>query len=117
VKFFAFAGVARVNVVRGGTDFETVVARVEQQAAAQDIVVLQFFLNLDSPWVGSAVAHLRAKGYFLAGYVPRWFDADGLLMHKVCGPPDWNSIQLFDAKAGRILKMVQADWEETQQRS
>jgi hypothetical protein len=117
VKFFGYAGVARVNVIRGGTDFERVVARVEQQAAAQDIVVLQFFLNLDSPWVGSAVEHLRGRGYFLGGYVPRWFDADGLLMYKVCGPPPhWDGIQLFDPKAGRILEMVQADWEAARQR-
>lgn len=110
IKFYPLAGVARANVIRAGGDFEAVVRRLEQQAAERGIVVLQFFLNLDSPRVVSAVENLRERGYFLGGYLPRWFDTDGLLMHKVYGPPHWDGIRLLDTKAGRILEMVQADW-------
>jgi hypothetical protein len=117
VKFFPHAGVARANIVRPGMDFELVVRRLEQQAAEQGVVVLQLFLNLDSPWVGAAVENLRARGYFLGGYVPRWFDTDGLLMQKIFGPPHWDGIQLFTEKASHILEMVKADWDDAQNRS
>ena len=117
IKFFPDAGVARANIVRVGVDFEPVVGRLEQQAAEQGLVVLQFFLNLDSPWVGAAVENLRARGYFWGGYLPRWFDADGLLMQKLSGLPHWDGIQLFEERGGRILEMVQADWNEARRRS
>jgi len=117
VKFFPFAGVARANVVRAGADFEQVVRRLEQQAEEQGIVVLQFCLNLDSPRSGGAVENLRERGYFLGGYLPRWFDTDGLLMQKVSSPPHWDGIQLFEEKARRILEMVQADGDQARRRS
>lgn len=117
IKFFPYAGVARANVVRVGMDFELVVRRLEQQSAERGLAVLQFFLNLDLPWVGIIVENLRARGYFLGGYLPRWFDSDGLLMQKLCGPPHWDGIQLFGEKGGRILEMVRADWDEAQRRS
>jgi hypothetical protein len=117
VKFFPYAAVARANVVRAGVDFEPVVERLEQQAKEQGIIVLQFFLNLDSPWTGLAVEKLRERGFFLGGYLPRWFDADGLLMQKVLGPPHWDGVNLFDEKARRILEMVRADWDDARHRS
>lgn len=117
VKFFPHASVARVNVLQAGIDFEPLVARLEQEAQDQDLVVLQVFLNLGSRWVGRAVEDLRRRGYFFSGYLPRWFDTDGLLMQKLGGPPHWEGIQLFNAKAGRILEMVQADWQAAQPRS
>ena len=117
VKFFPHAGVARANILQAGVDFEPVVARLEQEAKEQGLVVLQVFLSLGSPGVGRAVEKLRRRGYFFSGYLPRWFDTDGLLMQKLGSPPHWEGIQLFEAKAGRILEMVQDDWEKTQPRS
>ncbi len=116
VKFFPYAGVARANVQGAGADFTQAVAKLEQEAQAQELVVLQCFLNLGSPWIGPAVEHLRQRGYFFCGYLPRWFDTDGLLMQRLQGAPHWDGLQLFEEKAGRILEMVQADWRETQPR-
>lgn len=111
VKFFSHAGVARVNVVQAGADFGSLAAEVERQAGEQAVVVLQFFLNLDKPWAGCAVEHLRDRGYFLGGYVPRWFDTDGLLMQKVLSEPGFDNIALHSEKAKKIKEQVQADWD------
>lgn len=110
-KFFRHAGVARSNVLRAGVDFESVVAELEERAKNEGLVVLQFFLNLDAPWIGSAVQLLRDRGYFLGGYAPRWFDSDGLLMQKNATDPDFDSIALYSEKARRIKEYVRADWE------
>ncbi|MHB8069296.1 MAG: hypothetical protein ACYDIC_15500 [Desulfobaccales bacterium] len=117
VKFFPHAGVARSNVLQAGGDFEPLMEKLEQEAKEQGLPVLQIFLNLGSPWVGHAVEDLRQRGYFLSGYLPRWFDTDGLLVQKLVGLPHWDGIQLFDTKAARILEMVQTDWEDTPRRS
>lgn len=110
VKVFVDAGVARSNVIKVGVDFESAVTQFEKQAEKKAIVVLQYFLNLDNPWVGSAVEILRERGYFLGGYVPRWFDTDGLLMQKVLSQPDFSSIALYSGKAKEMRKQAQAEW-------
>jgi len=117
VKIFAHAGVARSNVMKVGVDFESVVTQFERQAKEKAVVVLQCFLNLDKPWIGSAVEMLRERGYFLAGYVPRWFDTDGLLMQKVLSEPDFNSIALYSLKAKEIRKHVLADWDRARKQA
>jgi hypothetical protein len=113
VKFFSHAGVGRANVSRVGADFESFVEQLDRDAREQGIVALQLFLNLDVPWIGSAVDMLREKGYFLGGYLPRWFDSDGLLMQKLRTTPDFDSINLYTDKAKTIREMVQADWRRT----
>jgi hypothetical protein len=113
VKFFSDAGVGRANVSRVGTDFESFVEQLDRDAREQGIVALQLFLNLDVPWIGAAVDMLREKGYFLGGYLPRWFDSDGLLMQKLQTTPDFDSINLYTDKAKTIREMVQADWRRT----
>jgi len=71
----------------------------------------RILINLDRPWIGDAVERLREKGYFLGGYVPRWFDTDGFLMQKILSEPDFSTIALYSEKAREIKRHVQADWE------
>ncbi len=113
MKYFLHAGVARSNVVKVGAGFESVVTGFERQAAEKAIVVLQFFVSLETPRAGEAVETLRRKGYFFGGYIPRWFDADGLLMQKLLAEPDFDNIALYSAKAKEIRAIVRADWERT----
>ena len=111
VRFFSHAGVGRFNAVSAGSDFETLVEKLEAEGAVKGAKVLQYFLNLAEPWVGAAVECLRKRGYFFGGYVPRWFNTDGLLMQKISTSPDFSAIRLHSAKAKTLLELVRSDWQ------
>ncbi|MBP7864918.1 MAG: hypothetical protein KA419_03130 [Acidobacteria bacterium] len=111
VRFFDDAAVGRFNVVAAGADFAAAVAGLEQEGAGRGTLVYQFFLNAGRPGIGPAVDILRARGYFVGGYVPRWFDSDGLLMQKVLSEPDFAAIQLYTDKARRLLDFIRRDFD------
>ncbi|MEI8190064.1 MAG: hypothetical protein WCI75_10155 [candidate division NC10 bacterium] len=113
VACFPGAGVSRFTVARPGADFATRVSEIEIAAEARAIPVRQFFLGVDVPWIGHAVDILRERGYFFGGYLPRWFDSDGLLLQKVTLPPNFDGIQLHSEKAKRLLECIRADWART----
>jgi len=108
-KFFAPAGVMRVNLSGIGADFPTRLAGLEAEADAQSIVARQWFLNLGDPAVGSAVALLRRHGYFYGGYLPRWFGDDGLFMQRVTMEPAFQDIHLYSDQAEKLLAFVRQD--------
>ena len=110
-RFFKHAGVGRFNVISSGGDFENVMAAMEMEGREQETLVFQFFLNLGEPWVGGAVEILRNHGYFFGGCVPRWFDADGMLMQKVLQPPSFDAPHLHSTKARQLLELVRMDWQ------
>lgn len=112
-QYFAHAGVSRLTVESIGPDFQAALDRVEEEARANQTVVYQMWLRLDCPWVDHAVEILRSRGYFLGGLLPRWFDADGLLMQKVNAEPNWEGINLLEDRAKRIMELVKADWERS----
>ncbi|MCX5895289.1 MAG: hypothetical protein NTZ51_05600, partial [Proteobacteria bacterium] len=113
---FGFQKVARLNVEAIGSDFEETIATIEGQAGKTGSTIIQVYLPLGNPAVGDAVALLRAKGYFLGGALPRWFDQDGLLLQKIDSPPHFNSIRLYSERAGKLLEFVRTDWEEAERR-
>ena len=110
VRFFSQAGVGRFAVFSSGSDFETVVEGLEREGTEKGTQVYQYFLNLAEAWVGDAVECLRKRGYFLGGYVPRWFDTDGILMQKISTCPDFHAIQLHSEKAKQMMEFVRSDW-------
>lgn len=112
-RYFSHAGVGRFNVVSAGRDFESIIDRGEDEGGKTGIQVWQYFLNLEMPWIGSAVESLRERGYFLGGCLPRWFGSDGLLMQKITTIPDFQGINLYSKKAKAILEFVRSDWERT----
>ncbi len=109
-QVFDFARVARVAVTAMGADFESYFKKLENEKIPADTKVVQVWVNLACPWVGHAVEILRGRGYFIGGVLPRWFDDDGLLMQKINGRPDWEGINLFSERAGKILEIVKNDW-------
>ncbi len=113
-RFFTHARVGRFNMIRAGRDLESVVSELENEGAKENTLVFQFFLNFSEPWVEAAVEILRKRGYFFGGLVPRWFDADGMLMQKNLVPPDFTSPRLHSAKAEKMLEHIQADWQDLQ---
>lgn len=112
-QFFAFARVARIAVHAAGAEFAGAFAEQEEAAERQGALVIQVWLPLAFPWAGRVVGDLKERGYFLGGLLPRWFDGDGMLMQKILQRPNWEGIQLYSDRAGKILEMVQADWAET----
>lgn len=113
IQFFDFAGVARIAIHAVGTDFADSFAVQEQPLLQQGAQVIQVWINLSFPWVNRVVDDLKKRGYFLGGILPRWFNGDGLLMQKILHRPNWEEIQLYSERAGKILELVQADWERT----
>ena len=114
MEIFDFAQVARFSVHEIGDDFSNAVGNMEMKAIAGNALVLQAWLNLTTPWVGSAVQTLRDRGYFFGGALPRWFDCDGFLMQKLLCPPDFDSIVLDSNQAKQLLDIIRRDWERAE---
>ena len=114
MDIFDSAQVARIAVHFVGADFAAITAGLEDEVRAKNVVVFQMWLPLSSPSINTAVDILRARDYFFGGYLPRWFDEDGLLMQKVLGEPNWDGINLLTDRAKRIASLVKQDWLRTQ---
>lgn len=110
-QFFDFAQVARFNVQTIGADFPETLKTAINQSQSRGMQVTQFFVNLAEPWSGRAVSLLRQQGFFLGGFLPRWFDTDGLLLQRVLTPPNFDAIRLFSERAHKILDYIRQDLE------
>jgi hypothetical protein len=115
-RVFDFAQVGRLTVKQAGIDFDQVLTDLEQDLHARGVVIVQVWLNLAWPWVGKVVDLLRARGYFLGGVLPRWFDTDGLLMQRTEASPCWEEMQIYYERAQKIAAFARADWEETREK-
>ena len=110
--FLQETGLLRLTVARAGRDFDEGVSAAEAKAGPRGM--MQIFLNLGDAATPQAVERLRDRGYFLAGLLPCWFGADGLLMQKVCLEPDWDAIQGAGHGAAVLRDMVREDFERAQ---
>ncbi|EFL52217.1 conserved hypothetical protein [Solidesulfovibrio fructosivorans JJ]] len=106
--FLQETGLLRLTVTRAGRDFDEAVSTAEAKAGPRGMV--QIFLNLGDAAAPPAVELLRARGYFLAGLLPYWFGADGLLLQKVGREPDWDAIQGADQRAAALRDMVREEF-------
>ena len=110
-RYFDFAQVARLTALEAGVDFAAVLEKSEASLLRRGARVFQVFLPLAVVWVGAAVDVLRAGGYFLGGLLPRWFDADGMMMQKMAHRPDWEGIRLEFDRDRQLLEIVRRDWQ------
>jgi hypothetical protein len=108
-QFFDLALVARFNIYRAAQDLPQRLTSFEEQAEQRGMRVRQFFVNLGEPGCGWAAERLREKGYFFGGFLPRWFDSDGLLLQKVDPLPKPASLKLYSDRSRRILDMIRGD--------
>jgi hypothetical protein len=113
IHFFGLQKVARMYVEAIGEDFNSVMDRFEYSINENGSTISQVYLPLGNPSAGTAVDMLRAKGYFLGGLLPRWFNQDGLLMQKITGTPHFDQIHLYSARAEQLLGFIRCDWEAT----
>ena len=108
---FSYAGVVRIAVWEIGADFAE---RIEAEISAsgrEDFTVFQCWLPLAAPAIAEAVETLRRQGFFFGGLLPRWFDADGLLMQKLRHPPCWDTINTHYDADRKVVDLARADWE------
>jgi len=115
IKKFDFAKVARITVETAGTDFPSTIRKKESSLVSGGTQVIQIWLPLSWPYVGEAVDHLRAMGYFLGGPLPHWLGCDALFMQKLQAPPSWEDMVFYQEEAHQVLEIIRADWEKVQQ--
>ena len=110
-EFFEFAGVGRLQVLKIGKDIDTVIQAFVNDIQVQNYHVAQVFLPLDQPLIRKTCMELNTNGFFYGGYLPRWFDSDGILMQKIYGRPNFEGLKLYSEKAKRLMGYIKKDWQ------
>lgn len=103
----AEAGLVKMTVEEIGRDFANRLADMENNHIGYH--VYQLVLPLDKPGCSLAVEAARKDGFFLGGFLPLWFDRDGLLLQKVAGEPDLTRIQLYRQESKDLLRTIMED--------
>ncbi len=106
---FTSAQVARMSIHQIGSDFDSFISQLENEACERGVEIFQVWLPLTSPFATAATEILRIHGYFIGGLLPNRFGGDGLLMQKVKCETDWGSIALHSERAKRIADIVRSD--------
>jgi hypothetical protein len=107
--FIASAGVLRISLFEAGRDVGEVIAGLVRKYAAAGAVVMQVILPLDKAWSGALTEVLNRQGFFFSALIPRWFDADGLMLQKLVRPTDYDQIRLHSDLAKDMLKFIIQD--------
>lgn len=109
-KYYAAAQTWKIAVREIGTDWQTCLDALLNEAASRKVISLQITVNTALPALGAAVHVMRERGFFLGGLLPQWFGSDGLLMQKVLGAePDYDQIKLYSKTAKDLLAFIRAD--------
>jgi hypothetical protein len=109
-KLFALAQVVRIYIEGIGSDFESFISLLENEAQEKGTEVFQAWLPLASPFAPAATDILRGHGYFLGGILPCLAGGDGLLMQKLSHAPNWEGMVLYSDRAKKMGEMVRHDW-------
>ncbi len=104
------AGMGRVSISSIGGDWGADLDEILLQAHQRRVVSLQVVLCAAMPYLSAAVERMRERGFFLGGFLPRWFGADGIMMQQVLGwEPDFEGIQLYGKKGEELLAFIEED--------
>ena len=107
--FIAPAGVLRVSLFEAGKDMAEAMAGLVKKYTAEGAVVLQVLLPLDKPWSGAATEVLNRQGFFFSALIPRWFDADALMMQKLVHPTNYDDMKIHSDFAREMLRFIMGD--------
>lgn len=110
-QYFEEAAVARLSLTKAGVDNGRVLGDFESTASRKGCKVRQVFLNIGDPATGDVFRALLSNGYFFGGYLPRWFDTDGLLLQKLTEAPNLEAINLYSERAKGLLEFTLKDLE------
>lgn len=107
--FIAGAGVLRITVFEAGADADDVISGLMKKYMPEGAVVLQVLLPLEKSWSGALTDILNSQGFFFSAIMPRWFDADALLLQKLVNEPDYESIHIYSDFAKGLLDFIKRD--------
>jgi len=107
--YIAGTGMLRLSVPAAGADVEGQVSSLLGQYRDTGAEIFQVFLPLDKPYSGALTEAMRRQGFFFGAVMPRWFDADGLLLQKLVHPPDYDRIRLYSDFARKLLAFIRSD--------
>lgn len=102
--------VTRLTVACAGDDLGNRVDELEAHAVDEGRAVVQVLLDLSSPTADAAVEVLRQRGFWFGGVLPRYLNADALLMQKTIACPNFFEIKAHSETAQQLLQLVEADW-------
>jgi len=103
----ADAGIATLSVTHAGADWPEILAHFETEAAMYRRQVRIDISHPSAPW---AINLMRENGFFLGGYLPLWFEGDGLLLQKLTKTPDFSLPQFFSDEGNSVMEAVQTDY-------
>lgn len=105
---FESAGTVYITATKTGGDFYRSLQKILQENSSSVTHILQ--LPLESG-ISEAVREAQSLGFFLGGYLPRWFKgSDGLLLQR-SEVSDWSSIKVLPGAGERLLDMVRKSME------
>ncbi len=107
--FIPSAGALRISLFEAGKDAGDVMDGLVRKYTEAGALVLQAFLPLDQSWSGALTDALNRRGFFFSALVPRWFDADALLLQKLILPTHYDNIHLYTDFAKDMLKFIIQD--------
>lgn len=107
--FISSAGLLRVSLFEAGKDMAEAMAGLEKKYAPLGTVVTQVLLPLDKPWSGTATEVLNHQGFFFSALIPRWFDADALMMQKLVHPTNYDEMKIHSDFAKEMLQFIIED--------
>ncbi|MEI7638199.1 MAG: hypothetical protein WCJ37_12905 [Syntrophus sp. (in: bacteria)] len=104
--FIASAGVLRVSLFEAGEDVDDVMADLIEKYTAAEAVVLQVLLPFDKAWSGAVTEVLNRQGFFFSALIPRWLDADGLMLQRLVHPTNYDNMHIYSDFAKEMLKFI-----------
>jgi hypothetical protein len=108
--FYEAARTWRVSIKAVGSGWNTTLDELLAEARLKNVISLQLVLSAAQPYLNSAVALMRKKGFFFGGIFPRWFGSDGIMLQYLPGTePEYDGIRLYTAVAKELLEFICAD--------
>ena len=109
---FQVAHSIKVLIHSIGHDLSQILCDCENKTGGEGIVQVVF--NLGDKNSIQGVETLRRYGYYLGGFLPLWFNSDGILMQKRKDKPSFSKIKTFNHGAFQAKRMVQEDYDALQ---
>jgi hypothetical protein len=107
ILHFPQAEYLKIWVHAAGQDLSARIAECERTVGSRGIVQIIFHLNDGGVLTG--IENARARGYFFGGFLPFWFEADGLMLQRRKDEPSFSWFKLFNDAARYLIDLAQDD--------
>lgn len=107
VLHFPQAEYLKIWVHAAGQDLSARIAECERTVGDHGIVQVVF--DLGEGGVLAGIEASKARGYFFSGFLPFWFETDGLMLQRRRDEPSFSGFNLFNDAAKYLIDLAQAD--------